>query len=213
MGSGAVVKSGDVVEWQGAVWALQEQLKLPVHVGGISAIQQAGSAQYLTLGKQRVFLIAEPKTKLPVWFKQVKWDVEIVYIRATLFSNKLKASPDFEKGLTSVKFDRLNVVYSSRERAMLEYLDQVPIRHSFVEAKQIMENLITLRPKLVQILLVHCTSVKAKRLFLALAERANHPWLKKLDLSKIDLGHGNRQLVIGGKFDSKYRITVEGSNE
>ena len=211
IGAGALVKSGDEVEWTGAVWALQEQLKLPLHVGGKTAIEQAGSAQYLTLDKERVFLIADPKTKLPTWFKNKKWDAEIVFLQSSLFDESLKALSIAEQGLTSVEFGRLKIVYSSRERAMLEYLDQVPERHSFTEAHEIMENLLTLRPKLVQTLLVHCKSVKAKRLFLAMADRVNHPWFKKIDLSKIDLGSGSRQLVSGGEFDSKYKITIGNS--
>jgi hypothetical protein len=213
IGSGALMKSGDDIKWSGAVWALQEQLKLPVHVGGKTAIEEAGSAQYLTLGRQKVFLIAEPKTKLPTWIKKKKWDVEIIFLQSSLFDEKLKDQILSNQGLSSVEFGRLKVNYSSRERAMLEYLDQVPERHSLSEAQEIMENLISLRPKLVQTLLVHCNSVKAKRLFLALAERVKHPWVKKLDLSMVDLGIGSRQLVSGGEFDSKYKITIGSNHE
>ena len=35
-----------------------------------------------------------------------------------------------------------------------------------------------------------------------------HSWVKKLDLSKVDFGKGKRMLVRGGRFDSKYNITV-----
>lgn len=213
IGAGALIKSGDQVDWIGAVWALQEQMNLPIRVGGKTAIEQAGSAQYLTLGKERVFLIAEPKTKLPTWFKNKKWNAEIVFVQSSLFDKKLQSLPIKEQGLAVVEFERLKINYSSRERAILEYLDQVPERHSFGEAHEIMENLVTLRPKLVQTLLMYCQSIKAKRLFLAMAEKSNHPWLKKLDLSKINLGSGSRQLVAGGEFNSKYKITVGSPHE
>lgn len=213
IGTGAIIKSGDEVHWQGAVWALQEQLKLPVHVGGKTAIEQAGSAQYLTMGREKIFLIAESKIKLPTWFKKMEWNADIIFIQSSLFSEKLKTKTLAENGLTLVEFGRFKVIYSSRERAMLEYLNQVPERHSFEEAQEIMENLITLRPKLVQTLLEHCTSIKAKRLFLAFAEKANHPWIKKLDLLRVDLGNGSRQLVQGGEFNSKYKITIGSSHE
>jgi hypothetical protein len=212
-GAGALIKNGDDVRWYGAVWNLQEQLKIPVHVGGKTAIEQAGSAQFLTLGKERIFLISEPKTKLPTWFKSKKWNADLIFLQSSLFDKKFRSFSISEQCLILVKFERLDLIYSNRERAMLEYLDLVPERHSFTEAQEIMENLVTLRPKLVQKLLEHCTSVKAKRLFLALAERVKHPWLKKLELSKIDLGTGSRQLIIGGEFDSKYKITVGKSNE
>ena len=71
-----------------------------------------------------------------------------------------------------------------------------------------MENLITLRPSLVQHLLEHCTFLKVKRLFLHFAEKINHPWLKKISLEKIDLGNGKRSLFKNGILDKKYNITV-----
>lgn len=66
----------------------------------------------------------------------------------------------------------------------------------------------TLRPTLVQELLESCRSVKVKRLFMHLAEKSSHPWIEQLDRAKIDLGKGKRVVVAGGRFDSKYGITV-----
>ena len=74
----------------------------------------------------------------------------------------------------------------------------------------LMEGLRNLSPRRLQELLADCRSVKVKRLFLWFAERHNHAWLKKLDRSVIDLGHGKRMLVRGGKLDTKYNITVPG---
>jgi len=71
-----------------------------------------------------------------------------------------------------------------------------------------MENLATLRSDMVQILLQVYRSIKVKRLFLTMAERHGHPWVSELDLSKVDLGKGKRMIAPGGRYDSKYRITV-----
>jgi hypothetical protein len=71
-----------------------------------------------------------------------------------------------------------------------------------------MTGLLTLRPKLVQQLLESCSSIKVKRLFLLLAEELKLPWVKKLNLDKIDLGSGDRTLVKGGKLHPKYRLTL-----
>lgn len=213
IGSGAVIKNGDEIQWQGAIWSLQRQLNLPVHVGGRTAIEYAGSAQYLTLGKQRIILVAEPKTKLPTWFKKTKWNAEIILLQSALFDDTLNERSDIDAGLTIVEFGQLTIKFSSRERAILEYLDQVPERYSFKEAAETIENLMTLRPKVVQNLLSHCTSVKTKRLFLAFSEKSGHSWLKKLDLSKVNLGSGSRQLVSGGEFDNKYKITIGNARE
>lgn len=71
-----------------------------------------------------------------------------------------------------------------------------------------MESLLTLRPALVQKLLEACRSVKVKRLFMYMAERGSLSWVEQLDLTKVDLGRGDRTVVEGGRLDPKYRITV-----
>ncbi|MBI5624486.1 MAG: type IV toxin-antitoxin system AbiEi family antitoxin domain-containing protein [Elusimicrobia bacterium] len=50
--------------------------------------------------------------------------------------------------------------------------------------------------------------MKAKRLFLLLAELCEHPWVAKLDLKRVNLGKGKRVLVKDGHLDPKYLITV-----
>ena len=77
----------------------------------------------------------------------------------------------------------------------------------------LMDGLSTLRPSLVQDLLNNCTSIKAKRLFLWSAERAQHTWLERVDLGKVKLGSGKRQLYRGGHLHPKYLITVPQEEE
>jgi hypothetical protein len=71
-----------------------------------------------------------------------------------------------------------------------------------------MQSMTMLRPTRVATLLKACTHIKAKRLFLFLAEHYQHPWLKKLDISEVDTGRGKRSVVPGGKLDATYMITV-----
>jgi hypothetical protein len=52
-----------------------------------------------------------------------------------------------------------------------------------------------------------------KRLFLHLAEKHDHAWFKQLVLAKVSLGSGKRMLFAGGRFDSKYLITVPGRSD
>ncbi len=60
-----------------------------------------------------------------------------------------------------------------------------------------------------QKLLEDCTSVKVKRVFLYLSEKLNQSYFARLNLSKIDLGKGKRQIVKNNaQFDKKYQITV-----
>jgi hypothetical protein len=100
------------------------------------------------------------------------------------------------------------LMLSLPERAILELLDDVPQRETFQQADALFEGLRNLRPQLLHTLLVECRSVKVKRLFLWFAERHGHPWMTKVDHTGIDLGHGKRMLVSGGKLDTKYDITV-----
>nr|WP_246699520.1 type IV toxin-antitoxin system AbiEi family antitoxin domain-containing protein [Rhizobium sp. BK538] len=93
------------------------------------------------------------------------------------------------------------------ERAFCELLDLLPSKETFHEADVLMESVRTLSPKRVQEVLEACRGVKVKRLFLWFAAFA-HPWFGRLDLKRLDLGRGKRQIAVGGRLDSKYQITV-----
>lgn len=201
VGVGAFVRRGDKVGWQGALHALQRYAGKPVHPGGRTALELAGLAHYLRLGpKRRVDLYGPPGLRLPRWLTQHDWDVELRYFGTSLLDGKI--------GTTAMEFGELSLTVATPERAMLEVLDGVPSVADFAEARQLMEGLPTLRPQLVQSLLEVCTSIKAKRLFLHLADATAMPWRNALDDARIDLGKGKRQVVTGGRLDARYGITV-----
>ena len=203
IGRGAYIKAGDNVEWTGGLYAIQKQLMLPIHVGGKTALQMQGYAHYLPLGKDTtVTLFGLPGTKLPAWFKQHAWDVKVRYITTHLFSG------DATQGMAKKEMGAYSISLSAPERAMMEVLYSVPTEETYDEAKLLMEGLTTLRPRVVQTLLERCAFKKVKRLFMVLAERCAHPWVKKIDLSNVDFGTSKRMLVRGGRFDSKYNISV-----
>ncbi|MFH2203827.1 MAG: type IV toxin-antitoxin system AbiEi family antitoxin domain-containing protein [Elusimicrobiota bacterium] len=153
-------------------------------------------------GLPLVHLYGRPGRPLPAWFRGCDWDSRVRYHLVQLFRGK----PD--AGLTSKPQGEYTVRMSAPERAALELAELVPSEQSFEGARLLMESLTTLRPDLVQELLETCRSVKAKRLFLFLAEACGHQWMKRLDLQKVDLGRGNRLIVRHGRLDSKYQITV-----
>jgi hypothetical protein len=206
VGQGAYAKAGDKVEWTGGLYALQYQLKLGIHTGGKTALQMQGYAHFLHMGKAPlVTLFGSPGVKLPAWFKQYRWAVNLRYTTTNLFAGEM------DQGLTKKDLGPYSIKVSTPERAIMEVLYGVPQVDSYEEATLLMEGLTTLRPRLVQSLLENCVSVKVKRLFMLLAENCKHPWVRKVDLAKIDLGKGKRTLVKGGRFDSKYQITVPNS--
>ncbi len=201
IGQGAFIRDGEKVEWLGGLYALQNQLQLPIHAGGKTALQQLGFAHFLPLGKSKVWLFANPGTKLPSWFKFYPWGHKIDYFTPNLFSK-------MELGLTQKEMSNFLIRLSSPERAILEVLYLVPHTQSFEEANLLMEGLTSLRPALVQQLLENCNSIKVKRLFMLLAEKANYPWLKKLSPERVNFGTGKRSLVKKGVLNKKYQITI-----
>ena len=207
MGYGAFIKYGDKVGWDGGVYAIQALLKLPIHVGGRTALSLKGFAHYLRFGGETVKLFGRGKVKLPAWFKNYDWKVKIKYSTAQLFE------PEYKEGLVNYDVGEFTINISAPERAILELLDMVPANETFEEASQIMDGLTTLRPALVQKLLQDCTSIKVKRLFLYLAEKSQHKWFKDIKLKKINIGSGKRIIVKGGKLVPKYKIVVPVSNE
>ena len=202
IGQGAVIKTGDSITWQGAVYALQEQGHLPVHVGAKTALEIYGLGHFLNLAQEKIQIFGAQSSKLPKWFLEFSWDGKLEFYRNSLFHT------NEEIGMQSYNLKTFSIKVSSPERAFMEMLYLVPKKESFNEACLISEGLSTFRPSLVQKLLESCSSVKVKRLFLYMVEKQNHQWLKKVDIKQIDLGKGDRQIIKGGRLDSKYRITV-----
>jgi hypothetical protein len=125
-----------------------------------------------------------------------------------LFPGDAEAPPEPSPVMVSAAGMSFPVRYSSKERAVLELLDELPKHESFHQADALMEGMTDLSPRRLQTLLEACASVKVKRLFLFFADRHRHAWLSRLDTSGIDLGSGKRVLVKGGKLDPRYKITV-----
>ncbi len=202
IGRGAYKRKGEGISWEGGLYALQKLQKLPLHVVGKTALELHGYVHYIKMGEeQQIVLWKSWGTRLPAWFKNYDWGVNMEVRSAQLFIETVNALSSHKAGGTEVEL-------SSAERAVMEYLYDVPNRAGFDEENYIMEGLATLRPQVLQRLLEACKSVKVKRLFMYLAEYHDHAWFKRLDSSKIDFGKGNREIIKGGKYDKKYKIVV-----
>lgn len=200
IGSGAMIRSGDEVGFEGAVYALQKQAGLTIHPGGITALSLLGRAHFLELNLKKVQLFGGTKENLPKWFVDFDWGLNIEFVRSSFLPANV--------GLTDFSILNFTIKVSSLVRAFLECLYLVPQKHSFQECYQLMEGLNNLVPKEVQNLLELCNSIKVKRLFLFMAEKADHSWVDYLDFEKIDLGKGKRSIERNGIYDSKYKITI-----
>jgi len=204
IGQGAFKRSGDTVDWSGGLYTLQTQLKMSVHPAGKTALQLQGNAHYVpaNLKQTKVVLFGSKNEKLPGWFRKFEWDTDVRYTMTNIFGKELSL------GFTTYDTGNYEIKISSPERAALEFCYQVPNRESFDELDEIMSGLAALRPGVVQGLLEKCGSIKAKRLFMYLAEKHSHAWVNKLNLEKVNFGTGKRALSRDGRYNSKYQIVV-----
>lgn len=199
---GVYRRPGPGLKWQNIVASLQHVMGKHIHVGGRSALIQYGRGHYVRMGgESNVTLYGlDP---LPPWVNSLGLVQQFEVRRDNLFRGSEIGIRDVVWGAWDWKLK-----FSTEERAILEFLAGVPNRESIHDAYVIMQSLVTLRPVLVTDLLQTCTSVKVKRLFLALADMHHHSWLSHVDLTNVELGSGKRMIVRGGKLHPRYQITL-----
>jgi len=203
IGPGIYKRKGEQISWMGVVRLLQEELGKGLHVSGRTALELKGSSHYTPMGKTTiVYLSSYEKSKLPKWLLKNNFDREFSYRSSGLFTKELELSE-----YHSPMGYKLKV--SSRELAIFELIDLLDLKNSFETAENYLNGLAGLRSDKLQNLLEDCTSIKVKRVFLYLSEKIGHSYFQYLDVSKIDLGSGKRQIVTNNsQLDKKYLITV-----
>lgn len=200
--------------WDGVVHTLQQSEGLRLHVGGRFALGWHGHEHYLRLGAAQVVGLYGAD-RIPLWASRLQMEEQwLACGRGPFDPPKYSFGEATIEELYALGLERQadsstdEVVMATVERAILELCDDKPSAALVYEVDAIMQGLSGLRPDLVSLLLRECGSVKAKRLFLALAERHEHAWLDRLALEGLDLGRGKRALVAGGRLHSKYLITL-----
>lgn len=166
------------------------------HIGSLTALDLKGFSHYGQLGNLKAYVYASEKW-LPC-FDKVNWDITPIRVKTNNYE---------DIGLTSITVEGVDVIISSPERAIFEYLDMIPEMANPMDVYYIIEMLTTLRPRLINKLLMK-TSIKTRRLFLYMAEKAKHPWFEELSLEDINLGSGDRSITPGGVYDKKYKIVI-----
>ena len=200
VGRGAFKRPNAPITWQAGLHALQAQLHRPVTLGALSALASDGSSHYLRMGHEAVHLFSAPNVSLPAWFKNRDWAANVSHTQTKLVPPDLGIREQVSGGFA--------LKTSSPERAILECLHLAPAAIDLSECYQVMGGLLNLRPTLMQELLQTCNSIKVKRLFLFMADKANLPVMKHLDQEAIELGSGNRAVVRDGAYDSRYRLVL-----
>ena len=200
IGHGAFRRPHDRITWQSGLSALQNQQHNRVILGALTALTLDGSAHFLRMARETIHLFSPTNATLPAWFKRYDWNAKIVHTQTKLLPENL--------AIENRLVDGFDLKVSSSERAILECFHLAPTEIDLEECYQIVEGLFNLRPALMQTLLEQCNSVKVRRLFLFMAEKANLPIFKHLDLARIELGSGNRAIVRDGAYNARYKITV-----
>lgn len=212
---GVYLRNGGRLEWSGVVRTLQEREQLSLHVGGRFALAWEGYEHYLRLGQAPAITLygAAPP---PGWVTQLPLAETFSFCGLGPFAPPPFLYPDatdqmlMEHGLMW-RTDETGVsalVTSTPERAILELCQQASSAALVYEIDALLQGMSTLRPGRLGALLRRCNSIKAKRLFLALAERHAHAWWPHLSLAGVDTGSGKRSLVAGGQLHPLYQITL-----
>lgn len=201
---GAYCRPGTELVWQGVVASWQHTAETAWHVGGETALNLQGHAHYLRMGREAAIHLYG-QGNAPSWLKGLAVDAKLAFHARQLFAEKVLAE-SLKTWPSGIKKWPLSV--SEPERALLEMMPEVADEFTFTHVAELMQSMTMLRPARVTTLLKACTHIKAKRLFLFLAEFYQHPWLKKVDISEVEIGRGKRSVVPGGKLDATYMITV-----
>lgn len=202
LGRGIWIRAGTLPTLAGAIYALQ-RIAINVYPAARTALELQGRSHYVPTGEVPVLHLSLAAGQgMPGWFRKMGFARNLHILNASALFEPVFSS------LAEARSEGVAIKVSSPERAMLEYCHLLPKYAEFEEARQLMEGLPTLRPRLVQSTLQSCKSVKAKRLFLALASVVGHSWFSELGLDEIDLGTGNRILPIEGVPHPVYGITV-----
>ena len=195
---GVMYRTGDSLSAYSALHCYNQQLDKDVRIAAHSALELFGFNHYVPMGKP-VLIVASSESNIPEWMRSDVFDKTIKPFTTEIF---------LEPQITLFQEGKLDLLISAPEQAFLECILLAPNQYSYMDLYYIMEQLTTLRPDILQILLETTKNFRVKRLFLYMAEKADHYWFDLLDSSKVPLGTSKLQLVEGGIYIDKYKITI-----
>ncbi|MDR3229545.1 MAG: type IV toxin-antitoxin system AbiEi family antitoxin [Puniceicoccales bacterium] len=145
-----------------------------IHIGGRTALAWHG-IQHNVPTRERYVIWGRRANALPLWFTQ---RFPTYFCERRLFDDGLPSA--FAISVLPETPDGAPV--SEPERALLEMLDEVGKTQGVEEARNIFENLYSLRPKILTELLAHCTRIKVVRLCVNWAQEFNFAWASKIGI-------------------------------
>ncbi|MDD7097092.1 MAG: type IV toxin-antitoxin system AbiEi family antitoxin domain-containing protein [Prevotella sp.] len=199
LSQGVMYRTGSTLSAFAALASCNKQTGSRMRIAAHSALEYAGFNHYVPMGKPVLAVCLDTSAKRPSWMKDECFDVCF----RPFHTNVFKVTETIEE---DVKGGKLYI--SSPEQAFFECLMLAPKYYDYTDLYYIMEQLTTLRSDVVQLLLENTGNYGVKRMFLYMAEKAGHYWLDELNPSRIELGTSKLQLVPGGVYISKYKITI-----
>jgi len=224
--SGVYAHPGKAPQWFNAVECLMTQLNFPIHLAGLTSLTYQGKAHYLQIVERSIWLEVPPQTVLPLWFREFPdiatepaynltdyMDTDSLSAHCNahprwLFVTSNKLAFEESSDLTKIETSGTRLIASRPELAAFELLGAVPDKISFEHAAEVFQGLVNLSPSKVQSMLNRSNAIKTNRLFLFLANFYMLPFASRIDESTINLGAGKRQIVLKGKLNKVYQITV-----
>lgn len=191
--------AGDSPTIYGILSSYGKQCDMKYRIGAASALELKGFSHYVSMGKPQAIVFAPVRPPLPKWIGDSDLDMQLVSVSTKIFG---------EYGIEQMAYQGLPIIASSPELAIMECILLAPVHYNLMDVFYLFEMLTSLRASMVQLLLESCTSVKVKRLFLYMAEKARHRWFTKLNISRINLGSGTRSFEKGGVKNAKYNIVI-----
>ena len=199
LSKGVMCRTGDKPSAFAALASYNAQLDKEFYIGAHSALELSGFNHYVPMGKP-VLMIGHPtEDKVADWMINTDFEYTLKF-----FSTKVFSKPQ----LTTLKKEGEEILASAPEQAFLECLLLAPSQYAYMDLFYIMEQLTTIRSDVVQELLENTDNLKIKRLFLYMAQKANHEWFNRIDRNKIKLGTGKQKLTENGIYIPEYKITI-----
>ena len=181
LGRGVFAFPGDDLEADASVRFLSP-LMPGLHIGGKSALARQG-VRHNVGPREHLVLWGDKHTRLPAWFSQ---RFPSRYVSRQLLDSTLPQGT----GTQPLPESPLGPAVSVPERALLALLAEVGQGQGLEEARNIMENLRSIRMDVLCALLGHCPRVKVVRLCLNLAEELELPWAAEVRNRTGSRGHG-----------------------
>jgi hypothetical protein len=199
LAKGVMFRTGEKLRSFPILESYNEQLNKNFHIAAHSALELYGFNHYIPIGKSLLMIGHPKKEPVPAWMLNGDFDHSLKFFSTETFS---------KPQLVLFNPDYTHLQASDPEQAFLECLLLAPKQYSYMDLFYIMEQLTTLRPPVLQLILENTDNLKVKRMFLYMAEKSGHYWFNLLDTDKIDIGSAKHKLVDNGVYIAKYKITV-----